>query len=128
MALHNVTHNQPPMANGCLTHIPPSGMEYTCKWTTVVISITMATYMYMHDGNSAHPYQCFHEHATEAASFPVPCPAFHRLQYGKAGRAWYISSCEHDVIDKWKNVDAMFCTLFNHLHVQRLVSMTVVPC
>ena len=30
------------------------------------------------------------------ASFTVPRPAFHRLQYGKAGtrRAWYISSRE----------------------------------
>ena len=37
----------------------------------------------------------------QLASFPVPCPAFRRLQYGKAGRAWYISSREHDVIDKF---------------------------
>ena len=28
------------------------------------------------------------------ASFPVPRAAFRRLQYGKAGRAWYISSRE----------------------------------
>ena len=34
------------------------------------------------------------------ASFPVPLPAFHCLQYGKAGRAWYISSRKLDVIDK----------------------------
>ena len=26
----------------------------------------------------------------EVASFPVPCPAFRCLQYGKAGRGWYI--------------------------------------
>ena len=44
------------------------------------------------------------------ASFPVPRSAFHRLQYGKAGRAWYIS-----------------CMLFNHLYIQCSVSMTVVP-
>ena len=37
------------------------------------------------------------------ASFPVPRPAFRRLQYGKVGRALYISSLEHDVIDKWQN-------------------------
>ena len=64
------------------------------------------------------------------ASFPVPRPAFRRLQYGKAGRAWYIFSREHDVIDKWQNFqneDATFCVLFNHLHVQRSVSMTVAP-
>ena len=62
------------------------------------------------------------------ASFPVPRPAFHRLKYGKAGRAWYISSREHDVIEKWQNFqneDATFCMLFSHLHVQRSVSMTV---
>ena len=28
------------------------------------------------------------------ASYPVPRPAFRRLQYGKAGRAWYIFSRE----------------------------------
>ena len=28
------------------------------------------------------------------ASYPVPRPAFCRLQYGKAGRAWYIYSRE----------------------------------
>ena len=65
------------------------------------------------------------------ASFPDHRPAFRRLQYGKAGRAWYISSRQHDVIEKWlnfQNEDAMFCMLFNHLHVQRSVSMTVAPC
>ena len=64
------------------------------------------------------------------ASFPVPRPAFRCLQYGKAGRAWYIFSREHDVIEKWQNFqneDATFRVLFNHLHVQRSVSMTVAP-
>ena len=28
------------------------------------------------------------------ASFSVPCPAFRRLEYGKAGKAWYVSSRE----------------------------------
>jgi len=37
------------------------------------------------------------------ASFTGPCSAFHCLQYGKAGRAWYLFSHEHDVIDKWHN-------------------------
>ena len=59
--------------------------------------------------------------------FPVPRPDFCCLQYDKAGRAWYISSREHDVIDKWQNEDAMFCGLFDHLHVQHSVSMTVAP-
>ena len=57
----------------------------------------------------------------------VPSPAFRRLQYSKAGRAWYIFPREHDVIEKWQNFhnkDATFCVLFNHLHVQRSVSMT----
>ena len=51
---------------------------------------------------------------------PRPCPAFHRLQYGKVGRAWYVSSREHYVIDKWPNSSeqkAKFCVLFNQLHV-----------
>jgi len=29
-------------------------------------------------------------------------PPYFRLQYGKMGRAWYLFSCEHDVIDKWQ--------------------------
>ena len=33
---------------------------------------------------------------------PRPHPAFHYLQYGKAGRAWYLFSSEYDVIDKWQ--------------------------
>ena len=78
------------------------------------------------------------EHAREVctiyppllASFPVPRPAFRRLQYAKAGRAWYIFSREHDVIEKWQNFqneDAAFCVLFSHLHVQRSVSMSRPP-
>ena len=42
----------------------------------------------------------------------------------------YISSREHDIINNgqnFQNEDAMFCMLFNHLHVQRSVTMTVVP-
>ena len=56
--------------------------------------------------------------AMHVASFPVPRPAFHCLQYGKVGKAWYISSCEHDVIYKWQNFqieDVTFCVLFNHI-------------
>ena len=64
---------------------------------------------------------------TSVASFPFPRPAFCRLQYGKAGRAWYISSRDNDVIDERQNEDAMFCVIFNHLHVQCLVSMSVAP-
>ena len=33
---------------------------------------------------------------------PRPHPAFCRLQYGKVGRAWYLFSREHDVINKWR--------------------------
>ena len=64
------------------------------------------------------------------ASFPGHRPAFRCLQYGKAGRAWYIFSREHDVIEKWQNFqneDATFCVLFSHLHVQRSVSITAAP-
>ena len=32
---------------------------------------------------------------------PRLCPTFCCLQYGKAGRAWYLFSHEHEVIDKW---------------------------
>ena len=32
---------------------------------------------------------------------PRPRPAFRHLQYGKAGRAWYVSPHGHYVIDKW---------------------------
>ena len=33
---------------------------------------------------------------------PRPRPAFCCLQYVKVGRAWYLFSREHDVIDKWQ--------------------------
>ena len=32
---------------------------------------------------------------------PRPRPAFHNLQYGKVGRAWYLFSYEDGVINKW---------------------------
>ena len=32
---------------------------------------------------------------------PRPRPAFHHLQYGKMGRAWYLFPREHDIIRKW---------------------------
>ena len=49
---------------------------------------------------------------------PRPCPVFCRLQYRKAGRAWYLFSCEHDVIKKSENgkilnAQAVFHVLFN---------------
>ena len=47
---------------------------------------------------------------------PRPRPAFRRLQYGKAGRAWYLSSREHDVISKlWKFAELAGCVsrIFN---------------
>ena len=39
----------------------------------------------------------------EASLVPRPRPAFCCLQYGKAGRAWYLFSHEHDVLGKWWN-------------------------
>ena len=50
---------------------------------------------------------CLQKSHSLVALFPVPRPAFRRLQYGKAGRAWYISSREHDVIN-FQNEDATF--------------------
>ena len=44
-------------------------------------------------------------YVSSAAGFslvPRPRPAFRCLQYGKAGRAWYLFSREHDVIGKWR--------------------------
>ena len=38
-------------------------------------------------------YECM----LSLASFPVPRPTFCYLQYGKAGRAWYISSCNQQM-------------------------------
>ena len=35
---------------------------------------------------------------------PRPCPAFRRLQYEKAGRAWYLFSREHDIIGKLQKI------------------------
>ena len=42
---------------------------------------------------------------------PRPHPAFRRLQYGKAGRPWYLFPREHDVIGKLQKFaeQAAFC-------------------
>ena len=48
-------------------------------------------------GSMSILYKC----ASSVASFLVPRPAFSHLQCGKAGRAWYISSREHDVVNKF---------------------------
>ena len=37
------------------------------------------------------------------ASFPGPTQLICCLQYRKVGRAWYLFSCEHDIIRKWRN-------------------------
>ena len=70
---------------------------------------------------------CFQTTET-IASFPVPRPASRCLQYGKEGRAWYISSREHDKWQHFQNEDTMVLHVIQHLHVQLLVSMTVAPC
>ena len=57
-----------------------------------------------------------------------PRPAFHRLQYGKAGRAWYLFSREHDVIGKLqKFAELTDCVshIFNQLRAQRSVCKTI---
>ena len=46
------------------------------------------------------PWLCYWALICLASLVPRPHPAFRRLQYGKAGRAWYLFSCEHDVISK----------------------------
>jgi len=46
-----------------------------------------------------------HTHTHTVASFPGPTQLFVAalcMQYGKAGRAWYLFSREYDVIDKWQ--------------------------
>ena len=56
---------------------------------------------------------------TWSSLIPRPHPAFCHLQYEKAGRAWYLFSCEHDVIRKsgngknFQNEQAVFHVLFN---------------
>ena len=60
---------------------------------------------------------------------PRPCPAFRRLQYGRAGRAWYLFSREHDVISKWRKfakLTGCVSCIFNRLHAQR--SMCKAQC
>ena len=44
------------------------------------------------------------------ASFPGPAQLSVALPYGKIGRAWYLSSREHDIIE---NKQAVFHILFN---------------
>ena len=58
---------------------------------------------------------------------PRPRLAFHRFQYVKVERAWYLFSCEHDVIDngpKILNHKAKFHVLYNELQVQHYMCIT----
>ena len=80
-----------------------------------IVRHTLRVYMYIHVVvNTVHScifadtveieksglYTCppivlvYRRHRQMLASFPVPRPAFRRLQYGKAGRSWYISLLE----------------------------------
>ena len=69
-------------------HLRPqvvSPVLYSILWYTVVYcSILWCTVVYC------------------GSLVPRPRPAFRRLQYRKAGRAWYLFSNEHDVIGKWR--------------------------
>ena len=59
---------------------------------------------------------------------PRPRPAFHHLQYGKAGRAWYLFSCEHDAISKLRKfaeLTGYVSRIFNWLRAQRSVCKTI---
>lgn len=44
----------------------------------------------------------------QLALFPGPRPAFQPLQC-KMERAWYITSCEHDMITKWQEWEVTLC-------------------
>ena len=44
----------------------------------------------------------------------IPRPTFHHLQYGKAGRAWYLFSRVHDIIKKIQNKQAAFHILLDY--------------
>jgi len=60
---------------------------------------------------------------------PRPRPPFRRLQYGKAGSAWYLFSREHDVIGKLQNFTELtgcISRIFNRLRAQRAVCKTIV--
>ena len=60
---------------------------------------------------------------------PRPHPAFRHLQYGKAWRAWYLFSCEHDVIGKWwkfSEQTAWVSVFLNWLHAHRSVYITTI--
>ena len=59
---------------------------------------------------------------------PRPRPAFRRMQYGKAGRAWHLFSREHDVIgklQKFAELTGCFSRIFNRLRAQRSVCKTI---
>ena len=55
---------------------------------------------------------------------PRPCPAFRRLQYGKAGRAWCLFSHEHDIINKWKKKNSEQKSEISYI-VQPTISSTL---
>jgi len=59
---------------------------------------------------------------------PRPRPAFRRFQYGKAGRAWYFFSREHDVISKLRKfakLTGCVSLIFNRLCTQLSVCKTI---
>ena len=59
---------------------------------------------------------------------PRPRPAFCHLQYGKAGRAWYLFSRDHDVIgklQKFAKLTGWVSRIFNRLRAQRSVCKTI---
>ena len=54
-------------------------------------------------GNIQSKSCIFYTEQRASTLVPRPHPAFHRLYYRNAGRAWYLLSREHDILSKWQN-------------------------
>ena len=89
---------------------------YCCTWLTVTKALATPTNSNVHMSPvgskvmrcACEAYiHCKYVHLVmflfpDCSLVPRPRPAFRRLQYGKAWRAWYLFSREHDVIGKWR--------------------------
>ena len=73
------------------THIHTHINTYTYTYTLTHTHTQTYIHTYIHTYTYIHAYNSL---------VPRPRPDFRHLQYGKAGRAWYLFSREHDVISK----------------------------